>query len=111
MTSVMLLGELPDVFWLVIVFIAVQFAIIGRLIYDNAKRKATKKGDEEMGARSKSTVWGNAFFVLSIALSLYLMYSFAGGTDLGSQKTFAEVFSDVNVPYLVLSLCALVLTR
>lgn len=108
MTSVMLLGELPDVFWLVIVFIAVQFAIIGRLIYDNAKRKATKKGDEEMGARSKSTVWGNAFFVLSIALSLYLMYSFAGGTDLGSQKTFAEVFSDVNVPYLALSICALV---
>lgn len=57
--------------------------------------------------RPKSRIVGNVFFALSIALSLYLMYSFAGSNDLGKEKSFFEVFSSANVEFLLLSVATL----
>ena len=57
--------------------------------------------------RGKNRWLSNVFFALSIVLSLYLMYSFASSNDLGNQKTFWQVFSSVNVKYLILSVATL----
>ncbi len=99
--------RLPDIFWLLIAVIVAEFVIIAYIIYDNAKRRIAKRNGEELPPRTMSRFWGNVFFVVSIALSLYLMYSFASSNDLGSQKSFSEVFSQINVKYLILSLCTL----
>ena len=58
--------------------------------------------------RNKRRWLGNVFFVLSIALSLYLMYNFASGNELGNEKGFLEIFANVNVKYLLLSIATLV---
>lgn len=54
--------------------------------------------------RKKSQIWSNIFFVVSIALSLYLIYGLSRKAGSGSEKTFVEVFSQVNVKYLLISL-------
>ena len=54
--------------------------------------------------RKKSQIWGNIFFVVSIVLSLYLIYGLSRKAGRGSEKTFVEVFSALNVKYLLISL-------
>ena len=63
---------------------------------------------QDENPRKKSRWFSNVFFVLSIALSLYLMYSFASSNDLGQEKSFLEVFRNVNVKYLILSVVTLI---
>lgn len=58
--------------------------------------------------RKKSQLWGNIFFVVSIALSLYLIYGLSRKAGSGSEKTFIEVFSNLNVKYLLISLATVV---
>ena len=57
--------------------------------------------------RKKKRWLSNAFFVASIALSLYIMYSFADSNDLDNQKGFWEIISQINVKYLLLSVATL----
>ena len=66
----------------------------------------------------KSQIWGNIFFVVSIVLSIVLMLIFAYSYDTGDNKDkhfgemFVEVFTNVNVKYLLISLatlCAMIL--
>ena len=63
---------------------------------------------QDENPRKKSRWVSNVFFVLSIVLSLYLMYSFASSNDLGKEKGFLEVFANVNVKYLILSVATLI---
>lgn len=109
MNALLLTDKLPDIFWLLVAVAIAEFVIIGYLIFLNVrkKRSPTEETLPDGTPRKKSTFLGNVFFVFSIALSLYLMYSFASSNDLGSQKGFAEVFSQINVPYLMLALSAL----
>ncbi len=107
MITLLLSDRLPDIFFLLIAVVIAEFVIIIYLICDNARRKNAKLNGEELPPRKTSRLWGNMFFVLSIALSVYLMYSFASSNELGSQKTFTEVFGELNVKYLLLALCAL----
>ncbi len=107
MITLLLTQSIPDIFWLLIAVIVAEFVIILYIICDNDKRKHAKLNGEELPPRKMSRLWGNMFFVISIALSVYLMYSFASSNDLGNQKSFAEVFSQLNVKYLLLALCAL----
>ena len=58
--------------------------------------------------RKKKRWIGNVFFVASIALSLYIMYSFADSNDLENQKSFWEIITQINVKYLLLSVASLV---
>lgn len=63
---------------------------------------------EHSDPRNKSKkIWGNIFFVVSIVLSLYLVYDLSSKAGSGNQKTFVEVFSQLNVKYLILSLTTL----
>ena len=58
--------------------------------------------------RKKSNkIWGNIFFVVSIALSLYLIYGLSRKAGSGSEKTFVEVWANVNVKYLLISVTTL----
>ena len=59
---------------------------------------------QPVNPRKKTKVWGNIFFVVSIVLSLYLIYGLSRKAGSGSEKSFIEVFSQINVKYLVLSL-------
>ena len=65
--------------------------------------------------RKKSQIWGNIFFLVSIALSIVLMSLFASSYDSGDNKdkhfaeVFVEVFSNINVKYLLISLATLLL--
>ncbi len=104
--TLLLQTTLPDIFWLLITVVIAEWVIIVYLALENVKRTKAKRNGNEL-PQKKPRIWGNIFFVMSIALAVYLMYSFASSNDLGSQKTFKEVFSEVNVKYLVLSLCAL----
>lgn len=107
MMKLLLMDRLPDIFWLLIAVIAAEFVIILYIICDNAKRRHAREQGENVPPRKMSHVFGNIFFIFSIALSLYLMYSFASSNELGDQKTFVEVFKELNTTYFVLSLCAL----
>ena len=64
---------------------------------------------QDENPRKKSRLWGNVFFVVSIVLSLYLMYRFARSNDLGNEKSFAEVFANINVNYLILSVATIII--
>ncbi len=110
MNALLLSDKLPDIFWLLIAVVIAEFVIIGYLVFLNIRKKrAPKEEFDPNGApRKKSTFLGNVFFVFSIALSLYLMYSFASSNDLGDEKGFAEVFAQANVKYLLLAFAALV---
>ena len=55
--------------------------------------------------RKKSKIWGNIFFVVSIGLSLYLIYGLSRKAGTGNEKSFVEVFSQINVKYLLISIC------
>ena len=79
--------------------------------YEDAANQASEpnKQVEQEDPRKKSRWWGNVFFAASIALSLYLMYSFAQSNDLGHEKGFVEVFSNIKVEYLILSVATLIL--
>ena len=72
----------------------------------------TEQQDED--PRKKSKIWGNVFFVVSIALSIVLMLIFASSYDTGDNKDkhfgemFVEVFSNINVKYLLISVTTLV---
>ena len=57
--------------------------------------------------RKKSQIWGNIFFVVSIALSLYLIYGLSKKAGSVSEKSFVEVWSNVNYKYLILSVATL----
>lgn len=104
--SLLLSQQFPDVFWLLVAVIFAEFAIIVYIACSIAAQKR-RKLDDDLQPKPKSRFWGNLFFVLSIALSFYVMYSFANSNDLGNQKGFVEVFSHANGLYLALSLCAL----
>lgn len=56
--------------------------------------------------RKKTRVWGNVFFVLSIALSLLLMYQLSRST-FNDDKPFGEAFANFNVKYLLYALLTL----
>ena len=107
MKTMLLLSGLPDLFWLLVVVIVVQFVIIGYIVYDKKRRRQAARDGYDLPTKGHPQLWGNVFFVLSIALSLYLMYSFASSNDLGNQKTFTEVFGNLNAEYLAFSLCVL----
>lgn len=72
----------------------------------DSKQSAILPHDEN--PRNKSRWLGNVFFVASLALSLYLMYSFADSNDLGRGKGFLEILSNINVEYLLLSVATLI---
>ena len=108
MMTLLLYGQLPDIFWLLVAAIVAEFVLIIYIAIDNAKRNAARKNGEELPPPKYSRLWGNVFFAASIMLSVYLMYSFASSNDLGSQKSFTEVFREVNVKYLLLSVLVLV---
>lgn len=63
------------------------------------------RGDDPRKKSDK--IWGNIFFVVSIALSLYLIYGLSRKAGSGSEKSFYEVWSNVNVKYLLISLTTL----
>ncbi|MCH5157267.1 MAG: flippase-like domain-containing protein [Clostridiales bacterium] len=74
---------------------------------DQAVEQSVVTPSEE-NPRKKSRWLSNIFFIVSIVLSLYLMYSFASSNDLGQEKSFVEVFSNINVTYLVLSVATVI---
>ena len=74
---------------------------------DNATKTADTTAQAEDPRKKSNKIWGNIFFVVSIGLSLYLIYGLSRKAGSGSEKTFLEVFSAVNVKYLVISLATL----
>ena len=76
---------------------------------DNAEgvTVATTETPQPENPRKKSQLWSNIFFVVSIALSLYLIYGLSHKASNGSEKSFLEVWSGVNVKYLILSVATL----
>ena len=76
---------------------------------DNAEgvTVATTETPQPENPRKKSQLWSNIFFVVSIALSLYLIYGLSRKASNGSEKSFVEVWSGVNVKYLILSVATL----
>lgn len=52
-------------------------------------------------------IWTNVFFVLSIGLSLYLMYQLSRST-FNDEKPFVEAFAQLNVKYFALAVATLV---
>ena len=69
---------------------------------------ATAEPPQPENPRKKSQLWGNVFFVVSIVLSLYLIYDLSQKAGSGNEKTFTEVWAGVNVKYLLLSVVTLV---
>ena len=75
---------------------------------EGAACPATEAATQTADPRTKSNkIWGNIFFVVSIALSLYLIYGLSKKAGSGSEKSFVEVWSNVNYNYLILSVAAL----
>ena len=75
---------------------------------DNAEGvAAATDSPQPENPRKKSQLWSNIFFVVSIALSLYLIYGLSRKASNGSEKSFFEVWSGVNVKYLILSVATL----
>ena len=79
----------------------------GDVVNDEVEQQPATTPPSDEPPRKKSRWLGNVFFVVSIALSVYLMYSFASGYDLDNEKGFLEVFSHVNVLFLILSVATL----
>ena len=77
---------------------------------DNAEGAVTSATDTTVqpeNPRKKSRIWSNIFFVVSIALSLYLIYGLSKKAGSGSEKSFVEVWSNVNYTYLVISVATI----
>ena len=77
---------------------------------ENAEGAALHTPDtnaQPVNPRKKTQLWGNIFFVVSIALSLFIIYELSRKASRGSEKTFIEVFSNVNVKYLLISVATL----
>lgn len=56
--------------------------------------------------KKSSRLWSNLFFILSLILSLYLIYELGRSTDLGDEKSLAEVIANINYKFLLLSVAA-----
>ena len=67
----------------------------------------TSTAQAEDPRKTSNKIWGNIFFVVSIVLSLYLIYGLSRKAGSGSEKSFFEVWSNVNVKYLLISLATL----
>ena len=107
MTTLLLSDRFANIFWLLVTVIAAEFVVIIYIVCDDARRRRAQRNGEIPFENGRRRLGGNVFFIVSIFLSLYLMYSFASSNDLGSQKSFSEVFGNLNAEYLAYSLCVL----
>ena len=107
MTTLLLSDRFANIFWLLVTVIAAEFVVIIYIVCDDARRRRAQRHGEIPFENGRRRLGGNVFFIVSIFLSLYLMYSFASSNDLGSQKSFSEVFGNLNAEYLAYSLCVL----
>ena len=77
---------------------------------ENASETTTAPETEvqpENPRKKSQKIWSNIFFVVSIALSLYLIYGLSKKAGSGSEKSFVEVWSNANFTYLALSVLVL----
>ncbi len=71
--------------------------------------QAPEETSEMDHKREGTKLWENLFFVISVVVSILLMYLNSRNAAQGSEKSFAEVIAGVNVKYLVICLGILLL--